>query len=191
MSYEVRIVLPSDAQHAEIIKEWYKESATERGIGIATRTAAYISEKIFIGDAVVAYDRDKIIGFCYIEKFENKTYVSNSGLIIKKEFRGKGLATRIKKMVFNLARDKYPSAKIFGITTSDVVMDLNTRLGYRPVAFFKLTSDDAFWNGCSSCPNYDILIKNDKKMCLCTAMLAPSKIEFLEFENRKNESIEK
>lgn len=190
MSYEVRIVQPSDAQYAVVIKDWYKESAKERGIGIATRKVPYIQEKIFEGDAVIAYKDSEVVGFCYIEKFENKTYVSNSGLIIKKEYRGQGLATRIKKMVFNLARDKYPSAKIFGITTSDVVMGINTSLGYRPVAFFNLPKDDAFWNGCSSCPNFNILTQNNNKMCLCTGMLAPSKNEFEELKITKKKSIE-
>jgi len=54
-------------------------------------------------------------------------------------------------------------------------MKINSNLGYIPVAFKQLTQDDEFWNGCSSCKNYEILQGNDRKMCLCTAMLAPSK----------------
>jgi hypothetical protein len=80
-------------------------------------------------------------------------------------------------MVFNLARDKFPEAKVFCITTSLAVMKINTELGYKPVTFSELTQDDAFWGGCQSCPNYDILERNHRKMCLCTAMLAPSKVE--------------
>ena len=86
-----------------------------------------------------------------------------------------GLAKKIKKVAFNHARNTHPDAKVFGITTSDVVMNINSDLGYRPVSFNQLTDDDEFWKGCSSCKNYDILLRNDKKMCLCTAMLAPSK----------------
>ena len=56
-------------------------------------------------------------------------------------------------------------------------MDINSNLGYRPVSFSQLTTDDEFWKGCSSCKNYDILTRNERKMCLCTAMLAPSKNE--------------
>ncbi len=191
MSYKVRIALPSDAPHAVVIKEWYKESSKERGTGIATRTEAYLLEKINKGDAVIALIGEEVIGFCYIETFENKKYVSNSGLIVKKEFRGKGLAYRIKERVFLLARNKYPDARIFGITTSDTVMSINMKLGYRPVAFYNLTNDDAFWDGCSSCPNHDILMNNNKKMCLCTGMLAPSKNEIEKSEPSKQKTNEK
>ncbi len=56
-------------------------------------------------------------------------------------------------------------------------MKINHDLGYRPVTFSELTQDDAFWNGCKTCPNHDILTRNDRRMCLCTAMMAPSAVE--------------
>jgi len=87
------------------------------------------------------------------------------------------MARRIKKVAFDHARDKYPKAKVFGITTSGTVMGINSDLGYRPVIFAKLTQDEEFWKGCQSCPNYDILERNERSKCLCTGMLAPSKEE--------------
>ena len=63
------------------------------------------------------------------------------------------------------------SAKLFSITTSLPVMKLNTRLGYKPVTFSELTQDDEFWQGCEGCCNYDILKRNNRRMCLCTGML--------------------
>jgi argininosuccinate synthase len=110
-----------------------------------------------------------------VEVFNDGEYVSNSGLIVPPAYRKLGLAKRIKKMAFNHARDKYPDAKVFGITTSDIVMKINSELGYRPVSYSQLTTDEQFWKGCSSCRNYDILTKNERKMCMCTAMVAPSK----------------
>ena len=44
-------------------------------------------------------------------------------------------------------------------------------IGYRPVGFAELTQDEEFWNGCKSCPNYDILVRTSRKFCLCTGML--------------------
>jgi hypothetical protein len=85
-----------------------------------------------------------------------------------------GISKAIKKKAFNLAREKYPKAKIFGITTSSIVMKINAELGYIPVSLTELTSDDEFWRACSSCPNYDILQRHERKMCLCTGMLASS-----------------
>ena len=56
-------------------------------------------------------------------------------------------------------------------------MKINSELGYKPVTFSELTQDEAFWKGCQSCTNYDILTRTERKMCLCTGMLAPSKEE--------------
>jgi hypothetical protein len=50
-------------------------------------------------------------------------------------------------------------------------MKINHELGYRPVTFSELTDDDAFWKGCSSCVNYDILMRTERSKCLCTGML--------------------
>jgi len=150
------------------------ESAKDRGTGIAQRTPEYLIQRIERGNAIIVTHGDELAGFCYIEVFSSESYVSNSGLIVKPKFRGQGLAMRIKNAAVNLAYAKYPRAKLFGITTSDAVMKINSELGYIPVSYKKLTTDDEFWKGCKSCKNYDILIRNNKQMCLCTAMMAKS-----------------
>ena len=50
-------------------------------------------------------------------------------------------------------------------------MKINSDLGYEPVTYSELTQDEAFWAGCKSCVNYDILMSKERKNCLCTAML--------------------
>lgn len=50
-------------------------------------------------------------------------------------------------------------------------MKLNSRMGYKPVTFSELTDDEEFWRGCEGCRNYDILQRNNRRMCLCTGML--------------------
>ncbi len=188
MKFEIHTATEADITYAEQISELYKLSAQERGMGIALRKPAYISKKMKQGNAIIATTADgKLAGFCYVETFSSEEYVSNSGLIVKSDFRGQGLATKIKKKAVALARNNYPDAKLFGITTSDIVMGINSELGYKPVSFKQLTQDDEFWNGCSSCNNYEILQKNERKMCLCTAMLAPSKKEKLALKERKKE----
>lgn len=164
---------------AELLCKLYEVSAQERGTGIARRSPEYIREKIAEGKAVIAFSPDgELAGFCYIETWSHSRYVANSGLIVASKFRGQGLARAIKAKVFKLARDKYPNARVFGITTSLAVMRINSDLGYRPVTFSELTQDETFWKGCQTCPNYDILQRNERKLCLCTGMLAPSKAEF-------------
>jgi N-acetylglutamate synthase-like GNAT family acetyltransferase len=177
MNFSIRTADLSDVHWTEAISALYIDSAQARGTGIATRSAAYIEEKIKKGNAVIAFQKDELAGFCYIETFSADQYVSNSGLIVVPKFRGQGLAKQIKEIVFHHAREKYPKARVFGITTSPVVMHINYELGYKPVSFKELTDDDEFWKGCSSCKNYDILLRNDYKLCLCTSMIAPSKEE--------------
>lgn len=154
----------------EIQQEMY-DSAQRRGTGIAKRSIEYLSKKITDGNAVVATDKGKWVGFCYIETWSHGQFVANSGLIVSSEFRHLGVATLIKDKIFALSRKKYPDAKIFGLTTGLAVMKINSDLGYKPVIYSELTQDEEFWNGCKSCVNYDILMKKERKNCLCTAML--------------------
>lgn len=179
MDITIEVASAAHAQYAEAICKMIAESAKARGTGIAERKPEYVLEKMAKGNAVIALYGDQLAGFCYIETWDHGKYVANSGLIVNPELRRLGLAKAIKEKVFNLARDKYPQAKVFGITTSLAVMKINSSLGYQPVTFSELTQDPAFWDGCRSCPNYDILERNQKRMCLCTAMLAPSKEEDL------------
>ncbi|SMO56582.1 GNAT family N-acetyltransferase [Fodinibius sediminis] len=159
--------------HAEEICKIMEEAAKQRGTGIAKRKPEYIRAKMEEGKAVIAIDTEgnKFAGFSYIESWDNKKYIANSGLIVHPHYRGMGLGRKIKEKVFNLSRTNYPNAKIFGITTSMAVMKINSDMGYRPVTFSELTQDEAFWKGCQSCPNYDILTNENRKDCLCTGML--------------------
>ncbi len=181
MNATVHVAGEAHASYAEEICSLLEISAQQRGTGIARRSPDYVMRKIESGNAVIALTDDgKLAGFCYIEIWSHGKYVANSGLVVAHDFRQLGLAKQIKRRVFDLARDKYPAAKVFGITTSLAVMKINSELGYKPVTFSELTQDDDFWKGCQSCPNYDILQRCGHKMCLCTGMLAPSKIEELE-----------
>ncbi len=168
---EVIFAQAEHAVHAERICQLIYESALQRGTGIARRTPEYISDKINGGKAVVALDGDTLIGFSYIECWGHGDYVATSGLIVEPSYRHLGLAARIKEKTFELARLRFPFAKLFSITTSLAVMKLNSRMGYKPVTFSELTDDDEFWHGCEGCINYDILKRNNRRMCLCTGML--------------------
>ena len=167
-------ILRAKAEHILYAKEislCIDESAKVRGTGIARRTPAYIAAKIENGNAVIALNEDKFAGFCYIEIWGHGKYVAHSGLIVSPEFRGQGLAKKIKKQVIDLSLEQYPKAKIFGITTGQAVMKINYDLGYKPVHFSELTDDPEFWKGCQTCKNFDILTRTERKLCLCTGML--------------------
>ena len=158
-------------KYAQIIYDTIAESAKVRGTGIAKRTPEYIKKKLENGNAVIALDGDIFAGFCYIEVWGHGKYVANSGLIVRPDYRAKGLAKKIKASIFELSQKKFPDAKIFGITTGLPVMKINYELGYKPVTFSELTDDPEFWKGCQTCKNFDILTRTKQKMCLCTGML--------------------
>jgi N-acetylglutamate synthase-like GNAT family acetyltransferase len=147
-------------------------SAAARGTGIAKRTPEYVAKKMEEGKAVIAHTPEgEWVGFCYIETWSHGEYVANSGLIVAPAYRKSGVAKAIKKKIFELSREQYPKSKIFGLTTGLAVMKINSELGYEPVTYSELTQDEAFWAGCKSCVNYDILMSKDRKNCMCTAML--------------------
>ena len=167
----ILVATTSHFKYAQIICDTIADSAKVRGTGIAKRTPEYIRKKLENGNAVIALDGNKFAGFCYIEVWGHEKYVANSGLIVHPDYRSQGLAKKIKASIFKLSQEKFPDAKIFGITTGLPVMKINYELGYKPVTFSELTDDPEFWKGCQTCKNFDVLTRTDQKMCLCTGML--------------------
>ena len=148
-------VMVADASHevyVDTILETIRNAAKVRGTGIAERTHEYVATKMKEGKAIIALCGDVFAGFTYIESWGNKQYVATSGLIVHPDFRGLGLAKRIKQASFQLARLRWPRAKIFSLTSGAAVMKMN-------------------WKGCEGCINHEILMAKDRKFCICTAML--------------------
>ena len=65
-------------------------------------------------------------------------------------------------------------------------MKINSDLGYEPVTYSELTQDEAFWAGCKSCVNYDILMSKERKNCMCTAMLYDPKDHYTPEETKED-----
>ena len=168
---EVVVADESHEKYVDTILETISEAAKVRGTGIAKRTHEYLLNKMREAKAVIALDGDTFAGFSYIETWQDKKYVTTSGLIVHPDYRGRGLAKRIKDMTVTLARRRWPHAKIFSLTSGAAVMAMNTQLGYKPVTFADLTQDEAFWKGCEGCVNVDILHRTGRKYCICTGML--------------------
>jgi hypothetical protein len=181
----IRVATQDDKKYSTIITDEMESSAKARGTGIAKRSPEYIEQKIDEGKAVIAVSKSgDWIGFCYIETWSHGEYVANSGLVVP-AYRKSGVAKSIKQKIFNLSRQKYPEAKIFGLTTGLAVMKINSDLGYEPVTYSELTQDEAFWAGCKSCVNYDILMSKERKNCMCTAMLFDPKDHYQPEETKE------
>ena len=154
--FSVIVASELHTSYAEQICDEMAESAKARGTGIARRSPEYVANKMREGKAVIAIHQDGTwAGFCYIETWGHEGFVANSGLIVNPPYRKCGLAKAIKNRIFQLSREKYPDAKIFGLTTGLAVMKINSELGYEPVTYSELTQDENFWSGCKSCVNYD------------------------------------
>ncbi len=181
----IHITSEKHVSYVDIILKTIADAAKVRGTGIAQRDPEYVREKIIGKQAIIALNGDEFAGFCYIESWGHEKFVANSGLIVVDKFRGQGLARRIKRRAFDLSRERYPNAKLFGLTTGLAVMKINSELGYKPVTFSELTDDDEFWKGCQSCVNYDILLRTNRKHCLCTGMLYDPNSE----ENKNSQAL--
>lgn len=175
---KVKIAGPEYLKYVPEIEKAIFQASKVKGTGLARRSKEYLSSKILEGKAVIAVTQGgDFAGFCYIESWGHMKFVANSGLIVLEEFRGNGLAMRIKKEAFKLSVKLFPEAKIFGLTTSLAVMKINSALGYKPVTFSELTDDEDFWKGCQSCAYYDVLFRTNRMHCLCTGMLYDPKKE--------------
>ena len=168
---KVMVADSSHEKYVDTILDTITAAAKVRGTGIAKRTHEYVTTKMTEAKAVIALEGEKLAGFSYIETWGNKQYVTTSGLIVHPDYRGLGVAKRIKDMTFTLARIRWPKAKIFSLTSGAAVMQMNTQLGYKPVTFAELTDDEAFWRGCEGCVNVDVLKRTERKYCICTGML--------------------
>ena len=168
---EVTVADPSHEKYVDTILKTIADAAKVRGTGIAKRTHEYLATKMKEAKAVIALENGNFAGFSYIETWGNKHYVTTSGLIVHPDYRGMGVAKRIKDLTFTLSRVRWPQAKIFSLTSGSAVMKMNTQLGYHPVTFNDLTDDQSFWRGCEGCINVDVLHRTGRKYCICTAML--------------------
>ncbi len=195
MDQEIEIMVADESHlgYVTTILDTIEAAAKVRGTGIAKRDPEYVKQKIREGKAIIALCGDDFAGFSYIETWEDKKYVTTSGLIVPEKYRGRGLARRIKHHTFTLARHRWPEAKIFSLTSGAAVMKLNTQLGYLPVTFADLTEDDTFWKGCQGCVNYDVLQRTGRRYCICTGMLfdphEPMSVEMAERELAKDPNI--
>lgn len=149
------------------------ESAASRGTGIARRNEDYVIQKIIAGLAIIATNTEngEWAGFCCIEAWEHEKYIANSGLIVHPAYRGQGLSREIKIKLFDLGRIKFPSAKIFSLTTNAAVIRINGELGYHSIPYSEVMNDAYFLIGNSCWVNYIDLMCNPQTASRYTAMV--------------------
>ena len=160
--YIVKIASVEDYKFSEAIVKSINESAQKRCVNVPQRSASYINEKMRNGLAVIAVtpEHNDWLGFSYIEVWEHRQYVANSGLIVKDEFRGIGISKDIKLKIFNLSQEKFPFATLFSLSSNSTVIRANFELGFRIVSFEEMLCDECFLKGFNCLVDYIGMMKN-------------------------------
>jgi ribosomal protein S18 acetylase RimI-like enzyme len=141
---------------------------------IARRHPEFLEAKIQSGQAVFALDDHDLVGFGYFSDWDYGRFVSHSGLIVKPEYRGRGLGRRLKLALLKASRQQFPHAVLMSLTTSPEVKAMNLKLGFQVVPIEELTTDAAFWAGCKSCCRYTETLAKGLKCCCEGMVLRPN-----------------
>jgi hypothetical protein len=168
---DVRAAGPGDAVHAQSIADEIRREVEDGAVGMALRTPELIRAKMASGDAIIALRGGHWVGFCYLSLWEGGRFVSTSGLIVPRLFRGLGTARLLKHASLELAHRRYPEAHLFGLTMSPAVARLNLEIGLREVPYAEITRDPGFWQGCETCPFHAELVANLGVTCRCRAFV--------------------
>lgn len=155
-SYIITLADNTHHKFAEGIANAISRSAAQRGIDAPARTPEYILGKMNDTLAVIATDplNEDWMGFSYIEVWEHKRYVANSGLFVPEKFRGIGIPKEIKKEIFRISRSRYPFARLFSLSTSPSVIQSNIELGFQLMTHQEVLKDPWFSSGCNSWVDY-------------------------------------
>lgn len=165
---EVRESTPEDVRYAEAASALIDQASAE--FDIAKRTPEWLAAKIRARRAAIALAGGELVGFGYWSAWENDTFISHSGLVVRSDYRGTGLGRDLKMVLFDSSRRRLPEASLMSLTTSPQVRKLNLSLGFEIVPLEQLTKDPAFWEGCRTCRNYEE-VQARGQQCCCEGML--------------------
>lgn len=168
---EVRVGTPDDVGYAARASEMIARAARDHDI--AEREPDLLAGKIESGRAVLALRADELVGFGFFSEWQGGAFVSHSGLVVDPSLRGHGIGRRLKEKLFEASERMFPDAATMSLTTSEAVRSMNVSLGFRPVPFDRMTTDEAFWDGCKTCRNY-AETKRAGLRCCCEGMLRPA-----------------
>jgi GNAT superfamily N-acetyltransferase len=168
LSIEVRPADHGDVDLAERAATLIEEASHE--YDIALRDVAWLRDKIETGHAAMAFRDGELVGFGFWSAWEGGRFISHSGLVVCPTVRGKRVGRRLKMVLFDESRTRYPDAVIMSLTTSEEVKTLNRSLGFKPAPLERLTTDESFWEGCKACRNWEDVRRRGLKCC-CEAMI--------------------
>ncbi len=166
--YEVRVANEGDEDYAEAAAALIAAAAAHNDV--ARRPAGWLRDKILRGRAALAMADGELVGFGYWSDWEGGAFVSHSGLVVRTDRQGLGLGRRLKVLLFESSRRRFPRATLMSLTNSPEVKAINLSLGFKVVPIERLTQDPSFWEGCETCRNYEA-VRARGETCCCESMI--------------------
>jgi N-acetylglutamate synthase-like GNAT family acetyltransferase len=161
-----------DASLVSTVSDLLLNCSKEANTVVIPRSDQFLEEVIKTGHGVLArvLATDEIVGFGYLETWSDADVVTHGGVVVHPQWRYRGLAKRIKQLLLEASRSLYPTKAIVSITVHPAIMKINSQLGYIPERFEQLTTEERFWNRCSTCTYYDTLERFRRRQCFCLGM---------------------
>lgn len=185
INLNIHIANSEDLKFASEIADEINLSSEQRKTGIALRPKEYIADKIKNQLAVIATHplTGEWLGFACLEVWDHQQYIANTSLIIKGEYRCMGISKLIKKKLFELGRTRFPSSKIFSMSSNPAVIAVNSELGFQPITVVDILNDPWFINGCNSWVDYISLIQKQASHSNYSVMIYFPENEILALAN--------
>jgi len=172
--YDVRTSRAGDKVHVPRMRQML-QNAHDEGAIISVRSIAYLEQMIRERCAVLCLRGPLLVGVATAHVWQDGRFVSHSAMVVAPEFRGRGLARRIKDRLIRLSRRKWPDAAIMSLTLSPVVERLHKSCRFEAVPYCDLTTDMHLWECCEGCMHLGHLKRNQSQDCHCWAGLLPPK----------------
>ncbi len=157
-----------DRRYAQVASKLIRSVSGD--FDMALRPAEFLAAKIESGQAALALDDNVLVGFGYYSEWENARFVSHSGLVVKPNYRGRGLGSQLKAILLAASQHQFPQAVLMSLTNSASVKAMNLKLGFQVASFEELTTDSEFWAGCKHCRSY-LDSRTNGRQCCCEAMV--------------------
>ena len=85
--------------YAQTVSTLLEASAKARRTGRGWRDPEFIASKMLEGNAIIALHHDQLVGFCYLQTYEQETFVAHSGLVVDPAYRKQKLARPLRQNI--------------------------------------------------------------------------------------------
>lgn len=158
----IGIMQGDDKQLTEWVYADLLRPEMERGT-IAQKTFAEIKKEIRSGKAFMAMLRGSPVGYISFKDWQSGIELMT--IVVDKDYRKRGLGTRLANMVLETVREMFPERKIMVLPNVNSI-GIFSKLGFE--VFFKLGLPEELLRACDGCPE-----QKQFPHCHCETMILP------------------